>query len=86
MMPPAATNLSVFKINPAPAGKVTSAAAVPTAEPVVGAWYCAMHWDAQMQQYNGGVLAEYVGDGQFFDDDTEYTGAMRDADYIQQQC
>lgn len=79
-------NGTLLKINPVAAGKVVSAADIPTSAPVEGKWYCAMNWNEGMAQYNGGSLAQYVGDGQFYDeDDTEHTREMRDADFIQEQ-
>lgn len=55
-------------------------------EPVVGRWYCAANIVGTADPYvDLGVLGEYIGNGEFDDEGTDVTFAMRDCDYLQEQ-
>jgi hypothetical protein len=64
--------------------RINSEDAEPT-EPTTGTWYCAMDWNDDLEQFTGGTLAEYVGNGEFYDGDCELTYEMGCAMYLQQQ-
>lgn len=59
-------------------------------EPTVGKWYCACNYVEDLDSASGqredyGILAEYVGGGEFYDGDSDETRAMRDADLLIEQ-
>lgn len=60
-------------------------------EPTVGKWYCAVEIVEDLDSTSGwgnspGVLAEYVGDGEFYDGDSDETQNMRYSDYLVEQA
>ena len=61
-------------------------------EPTVGKWYCAASLDFdydeednKQERVDYGVIAQYVGDGEFYDGDTDETRAMLYADWLIEQ-
>ena len=55
------------------------------AEPVVGRWYCAVT-EYATGDVSMGCIGEYLGHGEFFDEDRDVTDAMHEADYLQEQA
>lgn len=55
-------------------------------EPTKSKWYCAFHWHSEMESYYDDLLAEYVGNGVFLDDNgSDVSDAMLDAEFLVEQ-
>lgn len=59
-------------------------------EPTIGKWYCACNYIEDLDSASGvredhGILAEYVGSGEFQDGDSDETQNMRAADFLIEQ-
>ena len=59
-------------------------------EPTVGKWYCACNYVEDLDSDSGeredhGILAEYVGGGEFYDGNSDETQNMGDADFLIEQ-
>jgi hypothetical protein len=60
-------------------------------EPIINGWYVGMGWmdcslGAQISEHDNtdeaGAIAQYVGDGEFYDDDSDTPIRMQDYDHI----
>lgn len=55
------------------------------AEPEVGAWYCGFETDLDDGPDRDGAIAQYVGEGQFYDEGAYEQTDMRYYDYLIKQ-
>lgn len=49
---------------------------------ITGMWYVGMNWLESIEDTGAGEIAQYIGDGQFYDEGAEEPTRMQDYEYL----
>lgn len=51
----------------------------------IGKWYVGMNWLENVEDDDAGAIAQYQGDGEFYDEDGETLIRLQDYEYLVEQ-
>lgn len=58
---------------------------LPVLQPTIGEWYAAYEWSEALDNWQAGAIAQYKGDGLWFDGEIDHTREFIWCDFIMPQ-